>query len=248
MPITTAPALLAGLGARLLLDHFNREGSSGAKDFILLGTWQGVALHYATKNSGTAGFGALVAFAIGIKLFIEFNLDSDLNKCIITVFGIALGVVFTDVLSGYIDHGFSGNRQKSSARTGTKKPRQPATEKPEKKRERTVQFRPNVSDITSVDDGLSDKMGPMSSLPPHEREIHVLRMRAALADSERRRCKEERKWAVSQGNPARASQMKWEVKRYSALMETFNKEAEEKTAQCMCFCHPLTTALTMVQI
>ncbi|CAA7261701.1 unnamed protein product [Cyclocybe aegerita] len=65
-------------------------------------------------------------------------------------------------------------------------------------------------------------------MSPPEREIHVLRTRAALADSERRRCKEERKWAVSQGNVARAQQMKWEVKRYTDLMNTFNQEADMK--------------------
>jgi hypothetical protein len=65
-------------------------------------------------------------------------------------------------------------------------------------------------------------------MTPLERDIHVLRTRAALADSERRRLKEERKWAISQGNLARASQMKWEMKRYNSLMETFSREAERK--------------------
>jgi len=55
-----------------------------------------------------------------------------------------------------------------------------------------------------------------------------LRTRASLADSERRRFKEERKWAISQGNVARASQMKWQVKRYTALMQSFHREADAK--------------------
>jgi len=33
---------------------------------------------------------------------------------------------------------------------------------------------------------------------------------------------------VSQGNPARASQMRWQVRRYTALMESFHREADAK--------------------
>jgi hypothetical protein len=87
-----------------------------------------------------------------------------------------------------------------------------------------------LSDITSID-SRSETFAPGPTLSPLEREIHALRTRASLADSERRRCKEERKWAVSQGNIARASQMKWEVKRYTALMQTFNREADLKAME-----------------
>jgi len=87
-----------------------------------------------------------------------------------------------------------------------------------------------ISDITSVDSN-SDKMGPTSSMSSLDREVHLLRTRAALADSERRRFKEERKWAISQGNMARAEQMKWEVKRYTSLMQTFNREADIKSTE-----------------
>ena len=156
-----------------------------------------------------------------------------------TVVGITLGVLFTDFLSQYFDkppHSSDRKRKKQSA---------PTPIKPEIKRERLVQFRPSVqggsvetlidpgsnsfilSDITSID-SRSETLAPLS---PLEREVHVLRTRASLADSERRRCKEERKWAVSQGNIARASQMKWEVKRYTALMQTFNREAELKAME-----------------
>ena len=240
MPIATAPALLLGLGARILLDHFNRFEGPSVRDFILVGAWQGVALHYAIK---TSGFGIIVAFAIAAKLFIEFNLVLDVTRCVMTVVGIALGVLFTDFLSQYFD-----KPPHSSDRRRKKHQSTPTPIKPEIKRERLVQFRPSVqggsvetlidpasnsfilSDITSID-SRSETLAPGRSLSPLEREVHVLRTRASLADSERRRCKEERKWAVSQGNIARASQMKWEVKRYTALMQTFNREAELKAME-----------------
>lgn len=246
MPIATAPALLIGIGARILLDNYNRSDGPFIKDFILSGVWQGVALYYATKASGTSGLGILLAFGIAIKLFIEFNLYSDVTRCVTTIFGVALGVLITDFLSQYFDKPpFSPERRRKKA-TLT-----PTPQRHEKKRDkppinahmnvapsvttttditdlRTLATRSiHISDITSVDSS-SDRLGPVSSMTALEREIHVLRTRAALADSERRRLKEERKWAISQGNLARASQMKWEVKRYNALMETFNREADLK--------------------
>ena len=240
MPIATAPALLLGLGARILLDHFSRFEGPSIKDFILIGAWQGVALHYAIKSSG---FGIIVAFGIAAKLFIEFNLVLDVTKCITTIVGIALGVLFTDFLSQHFD-----KPPRSSDRRHKKQKSASTPVKLEKKRERLVQFRPSVqggsvettidpapnsfilSDITSVDSH-SETLGPIPSLSPLEREVHILRTRASLADSERRRCKEERKWAVSQGNIARASQMKWEVKRYTTLMQNFNREADLKAME-----------------
>ncbi|KAF8813798.1 hypothetical protein BYT27DRAFT_7157664 [Phlegmacium glaucopus] len=240
MPIATALALLLGLGARILLDHFSRFESPSIKDFILVGAWQGVALYYTTK---TSGFGVIIAFGIVAKLFIEFNFVPDTTKCVTTVVGIALGVLFTDFLSQYFD-----KPPRSSDRRRKKQQSAPTPVKPEKKRSRLVQFRPSVqggsvetvidpvpssfvlSDITSVD-SRSDALDPSPSMSPSEREVHILRTRASLADSERRRCKEERKWAISQGNIARASQMKWEVKRYTALMQTFTREADLKAME-----------------
>lgn len=241
MPIATAPALLLGLGARILLDHFNRLEAPSGKDFILVGAWQGVALHYAIK---TSGFGIIVAFGIAVKLFIEFNLVLDITRCVMTIVGITLGVLFTDFLSQYFDR-----PPHSSDRKRKKHHQSPPTPiKLEIKRDRLAQSRPSVqggsvetlidptsnsfilSDITSID-SRSEALAPGPTLSPLEREIHALRTRASLADSERRRCKEERKWAVSQGNIARASQMKWEVKRYTALMQTFNREADLKAME-----------------
>ncbi|KAF9482148.1 hypothetical protein BDN70DRAFT_875446 [Pholiota conissans] len=244
MPIATAPALLIGLGARIVLDYFSRSEGPFIKDFILAGAWQGVALHYAARTSKTSGFGIIVAFAIAAKLFIEFNIVSDVTRCVASILGVALGVLFTDFLSQYFD---------KPAQTSERRRKKAQTPKSERKRDKVVQFLPSAqggsvetitdlgtslgttslatshrfSDMTSVDSN-SEKLGPISSLSPLEREVHVLRTRAALADSERRRFKEERRWAISQGNEARASQMKWEVKRYTSLMETFTREADLK--------------------
>jgi hypothetical protein len=50
----------------------------------------------------------------------------------------------------------------------------------------------------------------------------------SLADSEHCHYKEERKWAISQGSLTQASQMKWKVKHYTALMQSCHHEADEE--------------------
>jgi len=74
----------------------------------------------------------------------------------------------------------------------------------------------------------SDLIHPKSMMTPIQREVANLRAKASLADTERRRFKEEKKWAISQGNAARAEQMGWQVKRYAALVDSFHKEADAK--------------------
>ena len=233
MRIAIVPALLLGLGARILFDHFNRFDGPSVMDFILFGAWQGVALHYAIKT----GFGIVVAFGSATKLFIELNVILDVARCIAILVGIALGVLFTDFLYQNLDKPphWSNRRRKKYQRAIP-------LVIPEIKSQSLVQFRPResvetvidpalnspvLSEITAADSGL----GLSPSLSPVEREVHVLRTGASFADGELRRCKEERKWAVSQGNIARAYQMKLEVKRYTALMQNFNREAELKSME-----------------
>ena len=74
----------------------------------------------------------------------------------------------------------------------------------------------------------SDLIHPKSKMTPLQREVANLRAKASLADTERRRFKEEKQWALSQGNTARAEQMGWQVKRYAVLVDSFHKEADAK--------------------
>jgi len=238
MPLSPAPALLVGLGARIVLDHFTRSGEASIRDFILIGIWQGVGLHYASKNTSLAIF---VGFVISGKLLVEFNLLHDIARAVTTFLGIALGVLCTECLSQFL-----GTHKRSSNSDGGRKKITPVAQGRSLRRERLVQFRSSgeadgndarhkafreavhtVSDITSIDSN-SEMFGPRASMSQLDREIATLRTRASLADSERRRFKEERKWAISQGNLARASQMKWQVKRYTALMQSFHREADAK--------------------
>ncbi|THH26419.1 hypothetical protein EUX98_g7768 [Antrodiella citrinella] len=80
-------------------------------------------------------------------------------------------------------------------------------------------------------DSCPSSIDPQGVMSPAERQVAILRARASLADSERRRFKEERKWALSQGNKARANQLAWQVKRFSALMESYHREADAKVVE-----------------
>lgn len=80
-------------------------------------------------------------------------------------------------------------------------------------------------------ESVPSSIDPHGKMTPPEREVAILRARASLADSERRRFKEERKWALSMGNKPRANQLAWQVKRYSALMESFHREADAKVVE-----------------
>ena len=62
-------------------------------------------------------------------------------------------------------------------------------------------------------------------------QISTLRAQANAAVGDKRRIQEERKWAISQGNWARASQLGWQIKKYQALIESFAKEARRRKSE-----------------
>jgi hypothetical protein len=234
MPVSSAPSLLLGLSARIFIDRFILLNEPSMRDVGLLGLWQGVAVYYASTISQELALA--VTFLIGAKVLLDFSTEQDITKCATTVIGAVLGVFGTDVLSRFLGDGLYG-----------KQPSKTQSHTAQDKKKRTVHFHRNTtgdgnehrprrtsrlspSDITSIDTS-SDLIRPQPSMSPQDREVARLRARASLADTERRRYKEERKWALSQGNHARASQMTWEVKRYKALMQSFHKEADALVIQ-----------------
>lgn len=251
---STSAALLFGLGTRIALDKFFGNASDGPNtpdsigDILLLGIVQGVALYYTLMEFRDFAF--VVAFAIAVRLVIEFTILQDVTKCATTLLGVALGVLVTDVLSQLIEDGyiydFSGTRdtesdcdEQSIVETKRRKrlvkfsstteysvhpnkPVRPPKQDPSRK------WRTESSVPPSITSSAEDLVDPHRVMDPLEREVATLRARASLADSERRRFKEEKKWAVSQGNLARAAQMSWQVKRYTALTQSFTKEADAR--------------------
>ncbi|KAG1734675.1 uncharacterized protein EDB91DRAFT_1238356 [Suillus paluster] len=243
MTFSTAPALLFGLGIRVALNKFSSTSDasideSAISDVILLGVVQGVALYYALMEYPDFAFA--IAFGIAARLAIEFMMLQDVSRCATTLLGVALGVLVTDVLSQLIEDGyfydFNGDSSRDHESTYAPKRKrlvkfQSSTEykvippsRPPRSRRNEPEQRwrapPSLTSTSSID--------PNHNMSPLERELAVLRAKASLADSERRRFKEEKKWAESQGNIARVSQMSWQVKRYTALTQSFTREADAR--------------------
>lgn len=243
MTFSTAPALLFGLGVRIALNKFSSTADASAdegfiSDVILLGVVQGVALYYALMEYPDFAF--VVAFGIAARLVIEFMMLQDVSRCATTLLGVALGVLVTDVLSQLIEDGyfydFHGDSVRDTESTYIPKRKRlvkfqstteyqvipPSRPPRSRKKEPDQRWRapPSLTSTSSID--------PNHTMSPLERELATLRAKASLADSERRRFKEEKKWAESQGNVARVSQMSWQVKRYTALTQSFTREADAR--------------------
>ena len=270
MYIATAPSLFLGLGARIFVNKFvYHYDSSTIPDFVFLGLWQGTALYYLLMRQVEFAWAASVGI-LG-RLLIDFVQNWDTSRCACTLLGVALGVLFTDIASQFLEDNTGGpaifgslmgspssghhhHRRKPSRRlvqfsrsnSLVEPPREKGketardggrdrdrTRRNKHKDEKLEDFKrlrdwESRSIITADSITSSDLIHPKSKMTPLQREVANLRAKASLADTERRRFKEEKQWALSQGNSARAEQMGWQVKRYAALVDSFHKEADVK--------------------
>ncbi|KAI0695472.1 hypothetical protein BC835DRAFT_1533707 [Cytidiella melzeri] len=260
-----APPLLLALGVRIFLTSISPDHTLTTADHLLAGIWQGILLHYTLRYLGSFVFP--VGFAIAGKLLYDFTSTHDTTGCACVLLGVALGILFTDVLAQLFEDGRINERTSqptsptshrvvshepskrirlvSFERDADRERKRPSRDKG-KGRERDRELHEEAAAAAAVEralavspapthantamtlESLPSSIDPDNRLSPAEREVAMLRARASLADSERRRFKEERKWALSQGNTARASQLEWQVKRYAALMESFHREADAK--------------------
>lgn len=253
MQLPTAIPILLALGVRIFIILINPNHTPTTTDHILVGLWQGVALYHTLKHIPSL----VLPVGIGIagKLLYDFSNTLDTTKCACVLLGVASGVLVTDILAQLFEHGryneverepitpSSPHRPSKRLRlvsfertTHKEKKERPSRHKAEAERARAQAASPAPTNAYSVDtaitlDSLPSSIDPDNRMSPAEREVAMLRARASLADSERRRFKEERKWALSQGNTARAEQLGWQVKRYSALMESYHREADAKVVE-----------------
>jgi hypothetical protein len=253
MPFAIAPPLIIGLGVRIILEKLVLNSPPSLLNSILTGAWQGILFYHALVQYPPE-LPVAVGAGVGLKLFFDlFVWHEDPSRCVATVLGIGLGILGLDILSRFVEESTLPPPE------GSRSSRKHAASS-SSRRERVVQFRhrdedrshagpsrrirhkdslensvitapsldvslPSISEVT-------DSTRPRSRAEnPLQREIAELRTRASLADTERRRFREEKKWAESQGNKARAEQMKWNIKRYTALMESFNREADAKVVE-----------------
>ena len=240
MRFTTAISLILGLGARISFNKFvTVRDPPTIEDHVLSGLWQGVALYYFIMEFHYLALGA--AFAMAGRLVMNFMATHNTTECACTILGVALGILFTDLLSQVLEDNTTAqlrvSRYEGSA-VDYPPPRQrlvqfrraSSVEREQHHVRRRREFLESTPSTTTAStntwESISDWVDPGHTMTPLEREIAALRKKASLADSERRRFREEKKWALSQGNRARANQMGWQVKRYSALMQSFHREAD----------------------
>lgn len=253
MQLHTAPPLLVALGLRIFLNYMNPAHTDGTPDHILHGLWQGVLLYHTLKHIQLLVFPA--GFGITAKLTLDYVNTNDTTQCACTLLGVVLGVLFTEVLAQVFEHGHYFERAAAPASA----PSPTHAREPSSRRLRLVSFEkgssrkaradaeraralassPAPTQAHSIDTALTlesipSSIDPEGRLTPREKEVAILRARASLADSERRRFKEERKWAMSQGNTARAEQLAWQVRRFTTLMDSFHKEADAKVVEGEC--------------
>ncbi|KZT70992.1 hypothetical protein DAEQUDRAFT_810256 [Daedalea quercina L-15889] len=271
MEITTSSALLIALGARILLNSIfvGPDAPPSTPDSLLNGLFEGVLLYTSLTQLFLMVFP--VGFGIAAKLLLDYSRTLDATQCVCTLLGVALGVVFTDVLSKSFEDNSTKTQTRTRATTTTAREthepsrrlrlvsfdRQERTrhrreeghrhrrdsddrerDRERERNPRRLEVRPITPTLTYAStapsislDSVPSSIDPDGRMTPQERAVAILRARASLADSERRRFKEERKWALSQGNYARASQLAWQVRRFTALMESFHREADAKVVE-----------------
>ena len=238
--LTTASSLLLGLGARILYNKFFSFRVHGIEHHVLSGLWQGIALYYVLMEFPFLTLP--VGFGIGARLLVNFVITYDAAGCACTLLCVAVGVLFTDLLSQLVEDGdpedayYEGSevsdypRRRRLVQLRGSNYNNGRIHDHNRRRRAFLEADPSVTtaatNTTGTWDSLSDWIDPNHTMTPLEREVAALRKKASMADSERRRFKEEKQWAQVQGNKARAAQMGWQVKRYSALMQSFHREAD----------------------
>ncbi|KAH9960425.1 hypothetical protein BC827DRAFT_1155767 [Russula dissimulans] len=192
------------------LERYRRERSRMedpmANYHVYSTTNSSLSVPLASKFMSSAAFGRVpfspFQLASASALLVDFVITYDATGCACTLLGVAVGVLFTDILSQLLEDGDPEDAYYEGSLVSDY-PR----------RRRLVQLRGSSYDD---DHSLSDWVDLNHTMTALEREVAALRKKASMADSERRRFKEEKQWAL----------MGWQVKWYSALMQSFHREAD----------------------
>ena len=218
------------LGVRLVMITILPSENRNA-DSLLKGLIQGVLMYHALLSTYQTISMALF-LGIGGRLVGDFTTRRDSWKVASTLLGIAFGVVMADIVSYLYDDtdwttievsedtweasSVDERRQRKAPRLGRR------VSEP-----RRIEELPTVYEELSSIDSRSriEDAEPQSDV---EREVARLRAKALSAAGQRRRFREERKWAWSQGNFARVFQLRWQVKKYQALADSFTREADQR--------------------
>jgi len=217
------------LGARLLMTTVFQSDSRNM-DHLLKGVVQGVLVYHSIISPYNE---IALALFLGIsgRLVGDFARKRDHWKLASTLIGVAFGILMADIISH-----LSEDRSWTSIeivddtldeRSRRHHPHQRRVSEP-----RRIEELPTVYEEFSSIDSRS-RAEETEGRTEVDMEVSRLRAKALHAAGQRRRFREERKWAWSQGNFARAIQLRWQVKKYDALTDSFTREADQKLLEGM---------------
>lgn len=242
-PVSIAAVLLR-LGIHRLLRH--RMLHSG--EVLALGLFEGAVLYHALNESAAVGAGCFLGF--GGRLLLEHLKQPDPMNVCCSLLGLALGILLSNVLqqlwsdsgtifydddSGDVSETITRrhrtvrihHRRNRSSRTHMHIPGAPDPDPPAVQRHRRTKHNVPDQPFTSQWEGLQ---APIDRRIGLENEVLELRRRASAAAGEVRRLREEKKWAIAQGNKAREFQLSLDLKNFQELNEQLNRKAAERIA------------------
>ncbi|KAF8520449.1 hypothetical protein BU17DRAFT_46735 [Hysterangium stoloniferum] len=195
-------------------------------DNLLKGLLQGVLMYHAVLSTNQAITGALFLGICG-RLVSDFVTRRDSWKTAITLLGIAFGVLMADVVS-YL----YGDREWNAltfiddiTNVQGEHSHRPFTRRRLSEPRRIEELPAVYEELSSID---SQSRAGNEDLSEPDKEVARLRAKALHAAGQERKFREERKWALSQGNLARAFQLRWQVKKYHALAVSYTREADQR--------------------
>lgn len=259
MSLTAAVPIAIGLGARILFNsvsrtpgasgYFDQSSSSSTGDYIVQGLFQGALLQYVFSEFPS--FAPALAVAFVARALLDFSSQNNIDKLSFTFISALGGAAASYALTAALAEGFQESsgvsvvtdeeeeeppRIRSSDRRKIRREHARARlQEVNRKREPSVPRR----DMSFVTDETATSSLELTGYTGLGRLVDLqlgnLRKKAAIAEADRRRCKEEKKWALAQGDKSRATQLSWQIKRYAAMAESYTREADRRIIEGMCF-------------
>ncbi|KAF8581598.1 hypothetical protein K439DRAFT_213584 [Ramaria rubella] len=225
----TVPVIFV-IALRLIMSTILQSENRNA-DNLLKGLIQGIIMYHAILSANQAISIALF-LGIGGRLVGDFVTRRDTWKVASTLLGFAFGVVMADIVS-YLSEDTEWSTLEVLNDLWDNHNAEERVHRSSHRVARRVSEPRRIEEIPAVFEELSSidsrsRVGEPEWASDVEKEVAKLRAKALHATGQRRRFREERKWAMSQGNIARAFQLRWQVKKYQALADSFTREADQK--------------------
>lgn len=233
---TPSTGLMLGLGLRLIL--YKLSVSRPISLHLLNSLWgacQGILVNEVLSTAPS--FALITSAGLITRLFLHLIIYREFELFVRQLLGAVLGFLLSAVIN------------QVAQETGLYSPASKTKSRPSRSRQ-TWRDRLGIPHIAL--DAISEEDSDLSSVAKEMArtiqgseigpQISSLRAQANAAAGDKRRIQEERKWAISQGNWARAGQLGLQIRRYQALIESFANEARRRKSEASKFLFPSGTS------